>query len=216
MTAFPRLLYLAGTQDFSDADAFERRLRDLLDAGLPWFQLRDKALDDRALFDIAEKIRGWTRETGCLFTVNDRTDIAILSGADGVHLGQTDLSALEPSFVRPRPGFHLGISTHNLPEVQRALTVGPDYLGVGPIFPTRTKETEIPSRGPGALAETRALTPLPLVAIGGIVPDNAREVFAAGADTLAVSGVLTRTGDPVGLLGVFLGLLASAPPSSPA
>ncbi len=216
MTAFPKLLYLSGTQDFPGADAFERRLRDLLAAGLPWFQLRDKALDDRALFDLAVKIREWTQRAGCLFTVNDRTDIALLSGADGVHLGQTDLSALEPSFVRPRPDFHLGISTHNGAEVMRALTVGPDYLGVGPIFPTRTKETGVPPRGPGALHETRALSPLPLVAIGGVTPDNGRELLEAGADTLAISGVLTRSEDPVALLATFLSLVASPPGLAPA
>lgn len=212
MTAFPRLLYLSGTQDFPGEEAFERCLRELLAAGLPWFQLRDKALDDRSLFNLALKIRAWTREAGCLFTVNDRTDIALLSDADGVHLGQTDLSALETAFLRPRPNFHLGISTHSKAEVMRALTVGPDYLGVGPIFPTRTKETGVSPRGPGALPETRALSPLPLVAIGGITPDNARELLLAGADTLAISGVLTRSEDPGALLATFLGLLA--PPSA--
>ncbi len=214
MTSFPRLLFLSGTQDFSDLSLFERHLRDLLGAGLPWFQLRDKAQDDRALFDLAEKIRRWTEETGCLFTINDRPDIAILTGADGVHLGQTDLSALDAQFVRPRPAFHLGVSTHNRAEVMRALTVAPDYLGVGPIFPTTTKETGVLPRGPGTLPETRELSSLPLVAIGGLTPDNARELLLAGAETLAISGILVRADDPQSLLRIFLDLLLQTPDSS--
>ena len=214
MTVFPRLLYLSGTQDFPAPSAFERHLRDLLAQGLPWFQLREKALDDRALFDLAEKIRAWTRDAGALFTVNDRPDIAILTDADGVHLGQTDLSALEPEFARPRQDFHLGISTHNRAEVMRALAVRPDYLGVGPIFETRTKETGVPPRGPGALPDTRTLSSLPLVAIGGITPQKAMEILSAGADVLAISGILVRSEDPGAILRTFLDLL-SRPPASP-
>ncbi|MDA8029102.1 MAG: thiamine phosphate synthase [Nitrospiraceae bacterium] len=214
MTLFPRLLFLSGTQDFPDLPLFERHLRDLLDGGLPWFQLRDKALDDRSLFELALKIRKWTADSGCLFTINDRPDIAILTGADGVHLGQTDLSALEVRFERPRSGFHLGVSTHNRAEVMRALTVDPDYLGVGPIFQTTTKETGVMPRGPGALAETREISSLPRVAIGGLTPDNAREVLKAGAETLAISGILVKAQDPRALLGIFLDLLSKPPDSS--
>ncbi len=206
-TAFPRLLYLAGTQDFADENAFERTLRDLFDAGLPWFQLRDKTHDDRALFRLAEKIRRWTRETGCLFTVNDRPDIAVLTEADGVHLGQEDLSALETEYVRPAEGFHLGISTHDRLEVLRALTIKPDYLGVGPIFQSSTKATGVPPRGPQALSETRELTKLPLVAIGGFTLENVHDVLASGC-TVAVSGTLSRANDPRTVLRSFLEVLA--------
>jgi len=211
LSPFPRLLYLSGTQDFASPAAFEHRLRTLLDAGLPWFQLRDKSLDDRELCLLADRIRLWTREAGALFTVNDRPDIALLCGADGVHLGQDDLSALDPedpALIDRRKGGHLGISTHNRNEVLRALTHKPDYLGVGPIFASSTKETGIPPRGAGALEETRALTGLPLVAIGGIAPDNARELLQAGASSVAVGGALSHADHPEDVMERFLAVFS--------
>lgn len=208
---FPRLLYLSGTQDFDSLGSFEQRLRTLLDRGLPWFQLRDKRLDDRDLCLLADRIRLWTRETGALFTVNDRPDIALLCEADGVHLGQDDLSALDtddPNLTKRRRGGHLGISTHNKNEVLRALTHKPDYLGVGPIFASSTKETGISPRGVGAIEETRVLTDLPLVAIGGITLDNARELLRASASTVAVAGALSHADHPEGIMERFLAVIA--------
>ena len=207
---FPRLLYLAGTQDFDSVDSFERHLRTLLEAGLPWFQLRDKRLDDRALSLLADRVRLWTRECGTLFTLNDRPDIALLCEADGVHLGQEDLSALEgalSSEERQKRPMHLGISTHNKNEVLRALTHHPDYLGVGPVFASMTKETGVAPRGVAALSETRALTTLPLVAIGGITLENGAALLAAGAASLAVSSLLTRADSPVEGLKALLAML---------
>ena len=213
--SFPPLLYLAGTQDFDSVDSFERHLRALLEAGLPWFQLRDKRLDDRSLSLLADRVRLWTRESGALFTLNDRPDIALLCEADGVHLGQEDLSALEEpnsSEERKRRAMHLGISTHNKNEVLRALTHRPDYLGVGPIFATTTKETGVAPRGVAALSETRELTALPLVAIGGITRENGAALLAAGAGTLAVSSLLARADSPEGVLKALLAMPAE--PSS--
>lgn len=204
---FPRLLYLAGTQDFDSVDSFERHLRGLLDAGLPWFQLRDKRLDDHALSLLSDRIRLWTREHGTLFTLNDRPDIALVCEADGVHLGQEDLSALheggDPSEKKYKR-MHQGISTHNKNEVLRALTHHPDYLGVGPIFASTTKETGVAPRGVGGISETRELTTLPLVAIGGITLENGAALLAAGAGTLAVSSILTRADSPASVLKVLL------------
>ena len=207
---FPRILYLAGTQDFDSVVSFERHLRTLLDAGLPWFQLRDKGLDDRSLSLLADRVRLWTKNSGALFTLNDRPDLALLCEADGVHLGQEDLSALaeegESSGAGRKRSRHLGISTHNKNEVLRALTHRPDYLGVGPVFASPTKETGVAPRGVAALSETRDLTALPLVAIGGIALENASEVLAAGAGTLAVSALLTRCDSPERILKSLLSL----------
>ena len=209
---FPRILYLAGTQDFDSVDSFERHLRGLLDAGLPWFQLRDKRLDDHALSLLADRVRLWTRERGTLFTLNDRSDIALLCEADGVHLGQEDLSALheggDPSEKKYKR-MHQGISTHNKNEVLRALTHHPDYLGVGPIFASTTKETDVAPRGVGGISETRELTTLPLVAIGGIALGNAGETLSAGARTLAVSSLLTRGENVAMTLRTLLSLTSS-------
>ena len=204
MKTFPPLLYLSGTQDFPDTGSFERVLRRLLEVGLPWFQFREKTLDDRDLFAWAEKIRRWTEASGTLLTINDRPDIALLCGADGVHLGQEDLSALEPEFQRPNDSFHLGISTRNSSEVRRALLVRPDYVGVGPIHATSTKDTGVSPRGLLSISETRALTDLPLVAIGGITHENARELFSAGAGTIAVSSALSSADSPDSMLRILL------------
>jgi thiamine-phosphate pyrophosphorylase len=208
MKTFPRLLFLSGTQDFSDLATFESVLRTLLDAGLPWFQFRDKILPDRDLFLLADRIRQWTRDSGCLLTINDRPDIALLCGADGVHLGIEDLSALETEFKKPNDTFHLGISTHSASEVRRTLLVRPDYLGVGPVHATLTKVSGISPRGPLAIAETRALTGLPLVAIGGMTPENAPELLMAGADIVAVSSAISRADSPVAALNLFLGIVS--------
>ena len=107
---------------------------------------------------------------------------------------------------------HLGISTHNKNEVLRALTHRPDYLGVGPIFATTTKETGVAPRGVAALSETRELTALPLVAIGGITRENGAALLAAGAGTLAVSSLLARADSPEGVLKALLAMPAE--PSS--
>ena len=206
---FPRILYLAGTQDFDSVDSFEHHLRMLLDAGLPWFQLREKRLDDRALFFLAERVRSWTKKSGALLTMNDRPDLAVLCGADGVHLGQDDLSAMDtesPEGFRKKWTGHMGISTHNTPEVLRALTHHPDYLGVGPIFTSPTKVTGVAPRGVAVFSETQALTSLPLVAIGGITLDNAASVLAFGAGTLAVSSLLTDRNSPEKILKNLLSL----------
>ncbi len=198
---FPRIVYLSGTQDFPAPQSFFVFVERLCRAGLPWFQYREKNLSDRFRLEMADRLRSLMRETGTLFTVNDRPDIALLAGADGVHLGQNDLPSVR---LFRKPPSHLGISTHNEYEIRRALLFSPDYLGVGPIFATSTKDTGIEPRGVGAVRESRKLTSLPIVAIGGIRPGDKTSLFGEGAATLAVSGALTHAGDPVAVLQSFL------------
>jgi thiamine-phosphate pyrophosphorylase len=198
---FPRIVYLAGTQDFPSPQSFFAFVERLCRAGLPWLQYREKTLPDRPRLEMADLLRRLTRETGTLFTVNDRPDLALFSGADGVHLGQNDLPSVR---LFRKPPSHLGISTHNEYEIRRALLFNPDYLGIGPIFATATKETGIEPRGLGAIRESRKLTSLPLVAIGGIRPEDKSSLLGEGASTLAVSGALTRAADPVAVLQSFL------------
>ncbi len=201
----PRLVYLSGTQDFPSIEAFFRHVETLCRAGLPWFQFREKSLPDEPGLELADRLRVLTRETGTLLTINDRTDMALLSGADGVHLGQDDIPSVRTlRTIFPSSTLHLGISTHNLYEVRRALLLQPDYLGVGPIFSTSTKDVGVPPRGSRALTETRTATTLPLIAIGGIRPEHAPELFRAGATSLAVSSILTHSDDPAALLRAFL------------
>ncbi|MCL4461066.1 MAG: thiamine phosphate synthase [Nitrospirae bacterium] len=201
---FPTLMYLAGTQDFPSSELFFAHVERVCRAGLKWFQYREKALTDSLFLEMADRLRELTRQHGTLLTINDRPDIALLSEADGVHLGQDDLpSVREFRKLFPSDTLHLGISTHNLYEVRRALLLKPDYLGVGPIFPSSTKDTGITPRGIEAIRETGHLTSLPLVAIGGITPDRAGELYQAGSHALAVSGAITASGDPLAVLEAF-------------
>ena len=202
--SFPSLLYLAGTQDFPSPEHFFVHVENVCSGGLRWFQYREKKLSDSLSFRMAERLREMTRRHGTLLTINDRTDIALLVGADGVHLGQDDLpSVREFRKLFPSEALHLGISTHNPYEVRRALLLKPDYLGVGPIFSTSTKITEVAPRGVEAIRETRELTSLPLVAIGGITPEHAGFLYHAGSHALAVSGALTVSPDPLAVLEQF-------------
>lgn len=202
---FPPLVYLAGTQDFPSSEAFFAHVERLCKGGLPWFQYREKNLPDRLRFEMAERLRQLTEKTGTLFTINDRIDIALLTAADGVHLGQDDLPSVR-GFVKlfPSEMLHLGISTHNPYEIRRALLLEPDYLGVGPIFSSQTKGTDAHPRGPDGIRESRELTSLPLVGIGGITSGQAKELYQAGCHSLAVSHALTHAQDPLSVLKAFL------------
>jgi thiamine-phosphate pyrophosphorylase len=148
-------------------------------------QLREKGGDARRLLRIARKLRVLTRQSGIIFIVNDRMDIALACGADGVHLGQGDLDAGTARQLAPT-GFIIGVSVGTVEEAVRAEREGADYIALSPLFPTRSKEDAGPGHGLSRLMEIRQATALPLIAVGGIGPENAAGVIAAGADGVAV------------------------------
>lgn len=150
-------------------------------------QLRAKLAGDRERLGWARRIRTLTREAGVLFVVDDRFDLALAAGADGVHLGQEDLPPGSlPAAARRR--LLVGRSTHDLEQVRRAVAEGVDYLGFGPIFATTSKRGADAPRGPAALeAAVAAAAPLPVVAIGGIGPGNLEQVAARGAGAAVIS-----------------------------
>jgi thiamine-phosphate pyrophosphorylase len=152
--------------------------------------LREKRLTARQFQDEARLALAVARKCGAKILINDRVDIAIAVGADGVHLGQDDLP---PDAARKLLGDQaiIGFSTHTLEDVARALPYPIDYLAIGPIFPTRTKDDTKPVVGLSGLARVRlASGPVPLVAIGGIDLGNSSSVLAAGADSVAVISAL--------------------------
>ncbi|HEY0323255.1 MAG TPA: thiamine phosphate synthase [Pyrinomonadaceae bacterium] len=158
--------------------------------GARLIQLREKHLDAREFFREAEAAISLTREPGVRLIINDRVDIALATGADGVHLGQDDLP---PEAARRILGERavIGFSTHNVEQAMAAASLPIDYLAIGPIFPTSSKENPDPTIGLDGLRRVRDAVPsLPLVAIGGITLENALETYAAGADSLAVIGSL--------------------------
>ncbi len=156
----------------------------LIAGGAGVLQLRNKISPADEFYRDALAVVKVTRAHGIPLIINDRVDVALAAGADGVHLGQEDLP-----FAAARKligsGRMLGVSVHDIREFEAALAGKPDYLGVGTIYPTRTKKG-LKTKGTDFLCELRSRTPLPLVAIGGITLDNLAAVFQAGADGIAV------------------------------
>ena len=154
-------------------------------AGARLIQLRVKGLSDRRWLAMAGAALAAARASGAYLVVNDRADIARIAGADGLHVGQDDLAGTDARTV-VGPGILLGVSTHNLDQLAAAATEAVDYLAIGPVFPTRTKDNPDPVVGLEMVRRARAATTRPLVAIGGITRANARSVVEAGADGVAV------------------------------
>jgi thiamine-phosphate pyrophosphorylase len=157
----------------------------LVAGGAAIIQLRHKAEWTREVFGLAQEMAAKSRSAGVTFVVNDRADVALAVGAEGVHLGQTDLT---PYAVRSFAGDRLiiGLSTHNEEQLRAAAAEPADYLALGPVFGTQSKERPDPIVGVAELGRLRSLTPRPLVAIGGITRGNAGSVWSAGANSCAV------------------------------
>ena len=168
-------------------------LRALLSGGARMLQLRAKALSPRDFLDLARETRKLTGSHGCRLIVNDRVDIALSCGADGVHLGQDDLPL---HAARKLMGDKIiGISTHEVEQAKEAEHGGADYIGFGPMFGTMTKSTGYTARGPGMLRSVRAAVTIPIVAIGGITEHNVTEVWQAGADSAAIISDILQADD---------------------
>lgn len=161
-------------------DRDDEELARVLVTGSRVLQVRLKPGTAADIVRVARMARRVCDEAGAKLVINDRVDIALAVGADGVHLGQTDLPLREAR--RIAPSLVIGVSTHNAPQVRAAVLDGADYLGFGPIYTTRTKENPDPVQGVAGLrAAVAAADTTPIVAIGGIQPDNAAELFAANA-----------------------------------
>lgn len=171
-----------------------RTIEILAAGGATLLQLRAKASSDRALVPLARAAVLAAHASGARLIVNDRPDIALIAGADGVHLGQDDLP---PSAAREILGAQalIGLSTHNLEQLTASVREPLDYVALGPIFPTTSKARPDPVVGPELIVRARALTSLPLVAIGGLSRANVRQVVESGADGVAVIGDLLRAPD---------------------
>jgi thiamine-phosphate pyrophosphorylase len=166
---------------------------------------RDKKLNDRDLLEHAKILRRISRECGTLFIVNDRPDLAVLSAADGVHVGQDELSIQEVRRI-VGPEMLIGVSTHTIEQARQAVLAGASYIGCGPTFPSGTKHFD---HFPGLpfLREVAAEISLPAFAIGGITPENLPEVVGTGMQRMAVGGAVACAAQPSSsitrMLGVF-------------
>jgi thiamine-phosphate pyrophosphorylase len=168
-------------------------------------QLREKGLSDRAVYERAQQVRRWTRQAGVLFIVNDRPDIARLVEADGVHLGQDDLPVREARRILG-PDALIGVSTHNLEQVRQAVLDGASYLGVGPTFPSGTKNFA-DLAGLEFVRQATAETTLPAFVLGGVNRDTIGVAVAAGARLVAVSTAIASADDPRAVAAALLAAL---------
>lgn len=191
-----RRLYLLVSAD-DCRYGLETTIRETVSAGVDIVQLREKGCSDRRLLQIGHLIRQWTHASGALMIVNDRPDIAVACGADGVHLGQDDLSV---SAARKMVGGRMliGVSTHHIEQAREAIFAGADYLGVGPVFSSQTKSFN-EFAGLDYVSQVAQETSIPWYAIGGIDQKNLPEVLAAGAQRVAVSSAICRAAHPRGV-----------------
>ncbi|WHY21723.1 thiamine phosphate synthase [Paenibacillus sp. G2S3] len=173
-------------------------LKEAVAGGITMFQFREKgtgALTAQVRFNLGRRLQKICRENGVPFIVNDDIDLAIALDADGIHVGQDDTPALA---IRQLLGEDkiVGVSAHSLAEAQQAIADGADYLGIGPIYPTSSKEDAQAVRGTSVIEEIRncGIT-IPLVGIGGITVHNAAPVLAAGADGISVISAIAGAED---------------------
>jgi thiamine-phosphate pyrophosphorylase len=186
-------LYLVIESEVGDRPA-DAVVAPALEGGVDLVQLREKAAPDRALVEAGRRLRALCHSHGALLIVNDRADLALACGADGVHVGQEDDP---PDGVREvvGPDLLIGVSTHSPEQITAARETAADYLGVGPVFATATKPGVRPV-GLELVRHAAAHAGRPFFAIGGIDAGNAREVAGAGAERIAVVRAIRDAQDP--------------------
>ena len=190
----------------NDPVEFEKRL---IQAGARLFQYRNKTAPARELLQATQALGVTARQEGGSFLVNDRPDIARLAWANGVHVGQDDLDVAAARAIVGLEAI-VGISTHNMEQFKAAADTDADYIAVGPVFETRSKEKPDPVVGLALIREARRLTSKPIVAIGGITLDRAAEVIAAGADSVAVISDILAAKNPAARVKQYLEILPAA------
>jgi thiamine-phosphate pyrophosphorylase len=192
---FPHLYAILDTSFFSDTEALLNAAAELASAGCTLLQYRSKSGNARVMLKQARELRRRCRKGGSdphvRLIMNDRADLCLAAEFDGVHVGQDDLS---PESVRRiiGPDRWLGVSTHNPDQLREADLTSADYLAIGPVFSTSSKDKPDPVVGLEGVRQARQLTQKPLVAIGGITRANAASVIEAGADSVAVISDLLR------------------------
>jgi thiamine-phosphate pyrophosphorylase len=175
---------------------YERCAEAAVECGLHYLQLRMKGAARDEILETARRVRAVTQGSDTLFIVNDDVEIAREADADGVHLGQEDMAVAEARRLWPEPGKVFGLSTHGIEQELAARALAPDYIGVGPIFPTPTKAKPDPTVGLEQMERIVRETPLTAVAIGGINAGNLPEVLRGGARNFAVVRAVTQRTDP--------------------
>jgi thiamine-phosphate pyrophosphorylase len=184
------------------AAALDWTIAEAAAGGATMFQLREKQRGDRELLELARDVRRWTQKANALFIVNDRPDIARLVEADGVHLGQDDMPVKEARRILG-PDALIGVSTHNVEQLRQAILDGANYVGIGPTFPSGTKDfAEL--AGVEFVRQAMGETSLPAFVIGGITEKTVTEAVAAATRRVAVSQAICEADDPQAVAAVLL------------
>lgn len=187
-------------------------LKKLMEAGARLFQYRNKTASTRELLQASQALNVTARQENATFVVNDRPDIARLVWANGVHVGQEDVSVSAARAI-VGPEALVGVSTHSLRQFAAAAESDADYIAIGPVFETRSKSKADPVVGLELIREARKLTAKPIVAIGGITLERATDILQAGADSLAVISDIWTSRNPVARVKQYLEILPDAQPA---
>jgi thiamine-phosphate pyrophosphorylase len=201
-------VYLVTEEALSDGRRSERIAEAALLAGVRVVQVREKEGSARRALEVALNLRRLTGRYGALLLIDDRIDIAMAAGADGVHLGQEDLPIELARRLLGNDAL-VGLSITDFAQLDAAGAAEADYLGVGAVFPTGSKG-DATLTGLPLLAAARAATPAPVVAIGGIDATNAGLAVAAGADSVAVISAITQAADTAGAVGALTAAVLAA------
>jgi thiamine-phosphate pyrophosphorylase len=198
-------LYLVTSQALSRGRSTLAIVDAALAGGVRLIQLREKEMPIPDFWKLAGQIRARTAQAGALLIINDRMDVALAVGADGVHLGQADFSIA--SARRLAPDLIIGASTHSPAEAQAAERAGASYINIGPLFPTQTKTWSGEFLGLEGLGEIAPLVTIPWTVMGGIKPEHVPALIRAGARTIAVVTAVTAAADPAQAARDLLALL---------
>ena len=174
--------------------AFDNQINELIQAGVRLIQFRDKTISDRAHVAAGQRLSQLTKLTPTAWIMNDRVDLAIAAEADGVHLGQYDLPIEVARKMMPQ-GTLIGVSTHSIQQARAAEASGADYIGVGPVFQSQTKQFS-DFVGVDLVSAVAKEIKIPTFAIGGINLENVSQIHDAGLNRIAVSGVVNNAEDP--------------------
>ncbi|PRY64490.1 thiamine-phosphate pyrophosphorylase [Vreelandella songnenensis] len=196
-------LYLVTDAELCRDAGLERTVMDAVEGGVSFVQLRDKHASDAEMIDQARRLKAALAGSGVPLVINDRLNVALQSGADGLHVGQSD-TAVQEARAALGPEALIGLSINTLEQLHSAPISLLDYLGLGPVFATQSKHDHAAPLGFEGLAQLAAASPLPSVAIGGLKAEHAERVFQAGADGLAVISAICGQPDPCAAARAFL------------
>ncbi len=200
-------LYLVTSECLSAGRSTETIVQAALAGGVRLIQLREKDLSAQALTALARRVRALTAAAGALLLINDRLDIALAVGADGVHLGQDDLPIADAR--RLAPDFILGASTHDIAEARAAEAAGASYVNIGPLFSTNTKVWTGDFLGIAGLRRIAPHVNLPFTVMGGIKAEHIPDLIGAGAHTIAIVTAITAAPDPRAAAAALLAAIGS-------